>query len=257
MPQASAIESECAPLPAREGALAHTDQSALHNRLLRALDPEEFALLAPHLVPQSTRLREPLIEPGATIETCYFVETGIVSVVTARAGSRIEIGMIGREGLVGAAPVLLGDARSPHEHFVQMAGEVLAMSATTLAAIAEAHAGLRRRLLRYVEAQLVQVSETAHANAMLGLESRLARWLLMCHDRVGDDELVFTHEFMSMMLGVHRAGLTLTLQNLEGARHIRCRRRRIRILDRARLEALTEGCYGVAESEYARLVEGR
>ena len=237
--------------------MAELRQSEVRNRLLRALAPEEFALLAPHLVPENTQLREAMIAPGELIEECYFVESGIVSVVTARDESRIEIGVIGREGLVGAAAVLLGDGYSPHEHFVQMSGEVLRIPAPVLAQAADANLGLRRLLLRYVQSHLVQVAETAHSNGSLGLENRLARWLLMCHDRVDGDDLVLTHEFLSIMLGVQRAGVTLALQNLEGAGRIRGRRRRITVMDRGQLLALTGGCYGVAEAEYERLIEGR
>ncbi|GEP04333.1 hypothetical protein MOX02_23710 [Methylobacterium oxalidis] len=156
--------------------------------------------------------------------------------------------------MVGAAELLLGSGTTPHEYFVQMAGEALRMEAQALCAAVERSPSLRRLLLRYVHTLMIQGAQTAYANAAINLEGRLARWLLMCHDRSDGDELVLTHEFLSMMLGVQRAGITLAIQNLEGAGRIRARRRRIQVLDREKLEALTNGSYGVPEAEYGRLI---
>lgn len=100
----------------------------------------------------------------------------------------------------------------------------------------------------------MQGSLTIYAHAALNLEGRLSHWLLMCHDRVDGDELLLTHEFLSMMLGVQRAGISLALQNLESAGRIKSRRKRIQIIDRCKLEQLADGSYGVAEAEYARLI---
>ncbi|MCJ2021277.1 helix-turn-helix domain-containing protein, partial [Methylobacterium sp. E-065] len=110
--------------------------------------------------------------------------------------------------------------------------------------------------LRYVQVEFVQVRQTAYVNATYTIETRLARWLLMCHDRVDGDELRVKHEFLSMMLGVQRSGVTLALQNLEGGRCIQARRGRITVLDRELLETVADGSYGPPEAEYARLIEG-
>lgn len=200
-------------------------------------------------------LGHPLIVPNAAIAACVFPETGFVSVATAHGQQRVEIGLVGREGLVGAAPVLLADAVTPQAQVVQMAGSGLAITASALRAVVNASASLQERLLAYVQTQMLQIGETAYAHAALNLESRLARWLLMCHDRVEGDELALTHEFLSMMLGVQRAGVTLALQSLEGAALIRNRRKRVLILDRGGLEALTHGGYGAPEAAYARLIK--
>lgn len=234
--------------------MAQPEQSAARNKLLRSLVPSEFAMLAPHLSTECIQLRELLVQPGQTIKQCFFVESGIVLVVAVRGKSRIEIGMIGREGLVGAAPVLLADGHSPYERYVLLPGDAFGISVAALKEATETSPRLYRHLLCFVEALLVQVSETAHANAVLDLKSRLARWLLMCGDRMDGDELVCTHESLSTMLGVQRSGLTLAIQSLEGAGLIRARRRHIIIRDRVKLEALTDGCYGFAEAEYRRLV---
>ncbi|PIK74704.1 Crp/Fnr family transcriptional regulator [Methylobacterium frigidaeris] len=236
--------------------MPQTRQSILRNRLLRAMAPDDFERLQPHLDPIALQLREVVIAPDAPVDELFFLETGMVSISTAHDERRIEVGLIGREGLVGAVPVALDCTTTPHVFFVQLSGEGLSIGRDAFcAAIAESPA-LRRLLLRYVHTLIVQITQTAYAHASLSLEGRLARWLLMCHDRSDSDELVLTHEFLSMMLGVQRAGVTLAIQNLEGAGRIRAKRRRIEVLDRGKLLALTNGSYGTPEAEYARLIEG-
>ena len=229
-------------------------QSGVRNSLLRVLSADDFALLAPHLEPMVTQLREYFVTAKEPVTECHFPESGFISVVTTHDGREIEVGLIGREGLVGALPVMLDDDRSPFVSYVQMSGTVLGISTPILLDAVERSRSLRRILLRYVHTFMMQVAETAYAQGALGLESRLARWLLMCHDRVDGDELALTHEFLSIMLGVQRAGVTLALQNLEGAGRIKGRRKRILILDREPLKALTNGSYGVPEAEYERLI---
>ncbi|MGH1570644.1 Crp/Fnr family transcriptional regulator [Methylobacterium sp. P31] len=111
-------------------------------------------------------------------------------------------------------------------------------------------------ILRYVQTEIVQARQTAYVNATFTIETRLARWLLMCHDRVDGDDLPLKHEFLSLMLGVQRSGVTLALQNLEGSRCIRGRRGRIEVLDRKQLRQAAGASYGTAEAEYARLIAG-
>ncbi|BCM87975.1 Crp/Fnr family transcriptional regulator [Methylobacterium indicum] len=236
--------------------MSQIQQATTRNRLLRALAPADFALLQPHLEPMTTQLREEMIEANVPVRELYFPEVGFISVATATMGRHIEIGLIGPEGLVGAAPVLLASDCTPHRSFIQMAGEVLMIGAVEIRAAVRESTTLREVMLRYIHTLMVQATLTAHAHASLNIEGRLARWLLMCHDRVDGDELTMTHEFLSMMLGVQRAGVTLALQNLEGAGRIKSRRKRIQILDRNKLEQLADGSYGVAEAEYARLIGG-
>ncbi|SFU69967.1 cAMP-binding domain of CRP or a regulatory subunit of cAMP-dependent protein kinases [Methylobacterium sp. 174MFSha1.1] len=231
-------------------------QSILRNRLLRAMAPEDFARLQPHLDPIALQLREVVIAPDAPVDDLLFLETGMVSISTAHDDRRIEVGLVGSEGLVGAVPVGLDCTTTPHVYFVQLSGEGLSIGREAFCAALDESPALRRLLLRYVHTLIVQITQTAYAHASLSLESRLARWLLMCHDRTEGDELVLTHDFLSMMLGVQRAGVTLAIQNLEGAGRIRAKRRRIEVLDRDKLMALTNGSYGTPEAEYARLIEG-
>ena len=230
-------------------------QPALHhNHLLRALSPADFGLLHPQL----ERVRLPvdtyLVEPNAPVPHVYFLNEGIASVVAATdQGRRIEVGMIGPEGMTGPC-VLLGTDRSPHACFVQMPGAGLRIRTDALRRAAAASAPLHRHLLRFVHAFMVQMGQTALANGSHVLEQRLARWLLMCHDRVDGDDLTITHEFLSLMLGVRRAGVTEALRTLEDGGAIATKRGRVTVLDRAGLEAVAGDSYGLCEAEYTRLI---
>ena len=232
------------------------DQGAAKNRLLTALPPDAFALIAPHLQLVPTSLHQVLIAPDVEIEHLFFPETGFASITTVGSSSKVEVGMIGREGLVGAAPVLLGGDRSPYEHYVQSSGEAYSIRRSDLMAAVDRSPAMRDLLMRFVQTLFVQTGQTAFVNATFDLEARLARWLLMCQDRLGGEEIVLTHEFLSIMLGVQRSSVTLTLQTLEGSLLIRARRGRIEIRDREKLEAVADAGYGVPEAEYARLIDG-
>ncbi len=236
--------------------MAHPQQSVVRNRLLKAFPPEDFARIAPHLESTDLPMQEPLIRSGVAVEHLYFPEDGICSITASGSDGRVEVGMIGREGVVGVVPVLTGGGQVPHDHFVQVPGLAHRIGAGPLCAAIEESDPLRRLLLRYLQVEVVQVRQTAFANASFTIEARLARWLLMCHDRLDGDDVLIKHEFLGMMLGVQRSGVTLALQNLEGAGRIRSRRGCITVLDRTLLEALAEGSYGVPEAEYARLIEG-
>jgi len=229
-------------------------QSDVRNRVLATLPPEDYALLQPWLESVPLPLRTSLMEPNEPIEHVYFMEQGIASVVALTPQQRrIEVGLIGREGMSGT-PILLGTDRTPHECFIQMAGDALRLPATHLWKAAEERSSLRLHLLRFVQAFTVQVAQTALSNGSYTLEERLARWLLMCHDRVDGDVLSTTHEFLSIMLGVRRPGVTEALHILEGAHVIRAERGLVTVLDRAKLEQVAGESYGVAEAEYVRLM---
>ncbi len=228
-------------------------QSSVRNQLLAVLAPEDFAALQPHLEPVELELRQVLSEPHQPIEHVYFPDRGYVSITTNGEGNKIELGLIGREGMVGV-PVALAARTSPFEVFVQAAGAGLRMAAPRLEEAIDQSRPLRRVLLRYAQASSVQTSGTAFANAEHTVETRLARWLLMCHDRVDGDDIEITHEFMSMMLGVRRSGVTTATHVLEGNGLIRAKRGVITILDRDRLVEMADSAYGLPEAEYARLM---
>lgn len=218
------------------------------------MSPPDFDLLQPHLRSAEFAFRQVLITPYQPIETVYFVESGITSITTDTDSGKIEIGLIGREGLVGAAPILLGSDRTPYRHFVQTPGEVLAIDAAALCEAASRSPTLQDLLLRFVQVQLVQTAQTAFANATFTTDIRLARWLLMYHDRIDGDALCVTHEFLALMLGVQRTGVTVALQSLEAKGLVRGRRARVEVLDRKRLETMAGDSYGTAEAEYVRLI---
>ena len=234
----------------------HTVQRDTRNQLLQAMRAEDLAALRPHLRYADLPLGEPLIRSHRPIEDLYFPDSGVVSITAEASKGRVEVGMTGREGLIGAVPVLLGSDRVASDCFIQIPGAAWRIPAAALSAAAEASPSLRRLLLRYVQTELVQARHTAYVNATFTLEPRLARWLLMCHDRVDGDDLPLKHEFLSVMLGVQRSGVTLALQALEGGGGIRGRRGRVQILDREPLRQVADASYGAAEAEYARLIVG-
>jgi CRP-like cAMP-binding protein len=226
-------------------------QSDLRNQLLARLAPEDFAPLQPLLEPVELELRRVLIEPNLPIEHVYFHEHGYTSITTNGHGSKIEVGLIGREGMVGV-PIALGVRTTPLQFFIQLAGDGLRMTSHDLEEVIDERPSLHRVLLRYAQVMSVQTSGTAFANAEHTVETRLARWLLMCHDRVDGDDIPITHEFMAMMLGVRRAGVTTAMHILEGNGLIEAKRGVIKILDREKLEELADNAYGLPEVEYAR-----
>ena len=185
------------------------------------------------------------------IQTLYFLESGLASVVVPDV--RIELGMIGREGLVGAAPVLLGSDRTPHECMVHMKGDMYRISVADMRAAFGRSVSLRTVLLRYVHSLLTQIGQTVLSNTIVDLDGRLARWILMCRDRTDGDVLI-THRTLARMLGVSRPGVSITLKSLESDQLIQTTRGRILVRDRAALETLAGDGYGVAEAEYRRLI---
>jgi CRP-like cAMP-binding protein len=219
------------------------------------MSPDDLALLAPHLEKIPLTRRQVLTVPGQPIEHVYFLEGGVASVVSTSADSVMtEVGIIGREGL-SSLPVLLGSDRSPHETFLQIDGAPAYRIAVDRFRDAIAQSPrLKDLLLRYVQTFLIQIANSVVSNAHSRIEVRLARWLLMCHDRIDGDEVHLTHEFMSMMVAAQRTGVTLTLHILEGAGIIQSQRARITILDRDKLEELAGECYGQPEAEYRRLI---
>ena len=223
------------------------------NALLRTMTPDDAALLVPGLEPVELPLRYLMERPQARIRHIYFPDSGVASIVSmANRNKRIEAGVFGREGMSGLA-VLLGADRSPNETFIQVPGHGRRIATEDLLQACERSPTLRVHLLRLAHAMLVQTMHTALANGQAKIEERLARWLLMCHDRVDGDDLPLTHEFLSLMLGVRRAGVTVALAALEQKGLVRPYRGGSAVLDREGLEKLADGIYGVPEAEYRRL----
>lgn len=224
------------------------------NRLLAVLSRTDRALLRPFLEVTGLDVRQILEVPQGPISHAYFVESGLVSVVgTTERGHRIEVGMVGYEGMTGLS-LVLGKDRSPNETLVQSSGSALRISGKALRRVMGASQTFTATLLRYVHVFMAQGSQTALANGRGKLDERLARWLLMWHDRIRDDDLTITHEFLALLLGVRRQGVTVALHDLEGQGLIRSTRSLIRILDRNGLQRAANGFYGVPEAEYDRAI---
>ncbi len=224
------------------------------NQLLAAMLGADLALLQPHLQPLPMAVFLDLERPNRRIEAVYFMDAGIASVVAVQAdATRIEVGLIGPEGMSGSA-VVLGGEQSPHSTYIQVAGEGLRMPAKELRKAMDESDSLRDLLLRFVQVFMVQTAHTAIANARSHIDQRLARWILMAHDRTRDNTLPLTHEFIALMLGVRRAGVTEALQSLKRQNLIDTGRNKIMVLNRKGIEKVAGSSYGTPEKEYRRLI---
>ena len=211
------------------------------NLILSRLSRDDLALIQPHLEPVDLPLRKILGRANKKITAVYFPESGFASVVI-NTGKPIEVGLIGREGMTGLAVAFGGD-RNDNETYMQAAGQGQCMRANALRNAIEKSRSLHNSLLRYAHAYLNQTTRMAVANGRSKIEERLARWLLMAHDRMGSPELPITHEFLAMMLSVRRPGVTVAVQHLEREGVIARRRGRIVICNREKLEKLANGTY--------------
>jgi CRP-like cAMP-binding protein len=228
--------------------------STPRNRLLAGLLAADLALLQPLLELVDLETRQVLEVAHKAITHVHFVESGLVSVVgTTEPDHRIEVGMVGLEGMTGIG-VVLGDDRSMNEALVQSTGKAWRIATPALRQAMGASPMLTAALLRYVHVFIAQASQTALANGRGKLDERLARWLLMWHDRLRDDNLTITHEFLALLLGVRRQGVTVALHDLEGKGLIKSTRSLIKILDRAGLQRAANGFYGLPEAEYDRAI---
>jgi hypothetical protein len=224
------------------------------NKLLHSLSSSDLALLGPHLVPVSLAVRQDLEKPNQRIEDIFFIQNAIVSVVARPTrGVEVEIGIIGCEGMTGGA-VVAGCDRSPHHAYIQVAGHGHRISARELNSAMATSATLRPRFALFAHTFGIQTAHTAVANARANLGPRLARWLLMAHDRVPGNTLNLTHEFLSIMMASRRAGVTEALHVLVAEDLISTHRRDIKVLNRKGLERAAGAFYGVPEAEYRRLI---
>ena len=229
-------------------------QEPMKNRLLAALPREEYERILPHLGHVSFSLGEVVYESGGRMEHIYFPTTAIVSLLyTMENGASAEMGVAGCEGLVGIALFMGGDT-TPNRAIVQGAGGAVRMKAALLREEFGRGGPFQRLLLRYTQALITQMSQTAVCNRHHTLEQQLCRWLLLMRDRLDSDELVMTQELIANMLGVRREGVTVAAGRLQEEGLISYVRGRIRILDRPGLEATVCECYQVVKEEYARLL---
>jgi len=219
--------------------------AAIQNSLLAALPRKSYLRLAPGLAPVELVFGEVLYEAGDPIRDVYFPTQSLVSLLTVVEGHlALEVGMVGREGMVGV-PLVLGADVSPVRALVQGAGPALKMNAQRFRNELKASPPLQREVQRYIYAMMVQISQTAGCNRFHVVEARLARWLLMTRDRMRSGHFRMTHEFLSHMLGVRRVGVTEAASALQRRKLIEYSRGSITILDDRGLEAACCSCYQV------------
>jgi CRP-like cAMP-binding protein len=229
-------------------------RASLRNKLVARMRPDDWSLLAPHLEPVALKERQVVELPGKPITHVHFIETGVVSVVAVNAEDhRIEVGVIGNEGITGV-PLVMGDTRAQHSSYMQIAGNGYRVPATAFAEALGQSRSLSALMLRSAQAFMIQTAHTALANGRARLEERLARWLLMAHDRMDTDMVPLTHEFLAVMLGVRRAGVTVALHSFEQRGFIAMRRGQLTIVNRAGIEQVAGSFYGMPEAELKRLM---
>src|SRR6476660_2308403 len=231
---------------------ASIPKTACKNHLLAALPEEEFKRVVSKLQSVSLELGQVLYESGDRLEYVYFPTTSIISLLyIMENGATAEIGVVGNDGILGIALFMGGDT-TPNRAIIQSAGEALKMSASDLKAEFTLGGVFHNVLLRYTQALITQISQTAVCNRLHPIEQQLCRWLLLSHDRLDSDMLVMTHDLISNMLGVRREGVTLAAQRLGGRGLIKNIRGTITVLDRQGLEQAVCECYEVVNTEYAR-----
>lgn len=229
-----------------------TIESQSENKILAALPPEEFEPLRPKLKLFRLELGTTLYRPEQKIEHVYFVTRGVVSVLAAlENGATVEAGVIGPEGLAGMA-ALLGADSTPNQALIQAEGHALRISTRDIRVEFRKGGKLRDSILRYMHTLFTQVAQTAACNRLHSIEQRLSRWLLLTQDRVSSDEFVLTQDFLSRMLGVRRAGVSVAANTLRQAGLIDYRRGTMVVLDREGLEKYACECYRIVRDEYDR-----
>jgi CRP-like cAMP-binding protein len=224
------------------------------NRLLAALPNDEYERLFPSLQEVSFSLGEVVYEFGGHLDYVYFPTTSIVSLLyTMENGSSAEMGLTGNDGVVGIA-LFMGGGTMPNRAVVQSAGGALRMKAKVLQDEFALGGKFQYVLLRYTQALITQISQTAVCNRLHSVEQQLCRWLLLSHDRVKADELIMTQELIADMLGVRREGVTVAAGRLQDDGAISYVRGHIKILDRQKLETTVCECYRVVKDEFVRLL---
>jgi CRP-like cAMP-binding protein len=230
------------------------DRLKVTNHLLKRLPEATYHALQPDMERLDLPLRYMLVAPDRKTDFIYFVESGIASVVAnSDSGQSVEVGHLGREAIAGGHVILKADT-TPTSTYMQVAGDGIRIPVAAFNRAISADKDAHDLFLRFMQYLSIQVAQSALANARYEVPAGLARWLLMSHDRIDSDDLPLTHEFLALMLGVRRSGVTDHLHIAEGNHAIKATRGNIRILDRAKLIAIAGDCYGLPEREYARLM---
>jgi CRP-like cAMP-binding protein len=228
--------------------------NSVKNLLLANLPREEYERLQPYLEPVSLEFKQELYQPKVPIEFVYFLLGGVCSLLSLTSeGDLIEVATVGNEGMVGVA-AFLGAEQIPGLGMVQIPGDALRMRTKDFRTQVTPGTALFDVLHRYTQALFNLISQSALCNRVHSIEQRCCRWLLLTHDRVGTKEFPLTHEFLSQMLGVRRAGVSEVASKLQSAGFISYRYGKVVVLDRAGLEATTCECYDLIKTEFERLI---
>jgi CRP-like cAMP-binding protein len=234
--------------------MSESPRQQFQNHILSSLPTEDYERLAPHLEAVELPHGQILQESGEVMKYVYFPQRSMVSLISQTPdGDSVEVGIVGFEGMVNVSSVLGVDA-APHQALVQIHDGGMRLTVKALRDEFRRAGALHDRLLRYTQGLLLQTSQIAACNRLHSVSERLARWLLMSYDRCVCEDLPFTHEFLSLMLGVRRAGVTEAAIILQAEGCISYHRGRIRILDRQGLEEHTCDCYEVVKTEFDLLV---
>lgn len=229
-------------------------KDALRNHLLAALPANDFLCLKSKLEPVSLKLGEVLYESGEKMDFVYFPTTAIISLLyIMENGATAEIGVIGNDGIVGVS-LFMGGETTTSRAIIQSAGDAYRMKVNDLKAEFKLGGRFHDLLLRFTQALMTQISQTAVCNRLHTIDKQLCRWLLISHDRLDSDKLVMTHDLISNMLGVRREGITLAAKKLATKKLIKNVRGTITVIDRQGLEAAACECYQVVNNEYNRLL---
>ena len=229
-------------------------RAGIRNRLLVKLAPADWALLAPHLEAVTMRERQVIEVPHKPITHAYLLEIGVASVVAVdNEDHRIEVGVIGFEGITGVS-LIMGDTLAQHSTYMQIPGSGHRIATDKLRSAIGESESLRALMLKSAHGFMIQTAQTALANGRAKLEERLARWLLMAHDRMTSNAVPLTHEFLAVMLGVRRAGVTVAIHSFEQRGFVTTRRGELTMVDRPGLEKVAGSFYGTPEVELDRLL---
>jgi CRP-like cAMP-binding protein len=225
-----------------------------HNLILGRLPSKDFQRLRRRMKLEQLSLGTSLYEPYAPLERVYFPEDGVASLLTRlHDGTETEVATVGREGMVGL-PVFFGVESVPGRTIWQVPGKALVLQAKVLRRETQHGGALKDALCLYAQGLFTQISQSASCNRRHEIVQSCSRWLLMTHDRVTGDEFALTHEFLSKMLGVRRAGITVAAGILQKAGLIKYSRGRMTILDREGLEGISCECYRIVRGEFDRLL---
>ena len=224
------------------------------NRIIASLPTEQIAHLERYLQRIELAQRDVLYEPDDDLRHVYFPETAVISLINAFSnGGTIEIGTVGREGMVGL-PAFLSGGKAAMRAVAQLPGTVFRLDVGALEQHAQAGSPLHKLLMRYTQAFLSQIAQTAACNSAHLVEERCARWLLTTRDRVDGDDFPLTHDFLAFMLGVRRSGVTVAMRTLKDAGLVRYTRGRVTIVDRQQLQVASCECYGVVSANFDRTI---